>query len=108
MPYAPDDAVGINNSLGMQVRLLEASELTGPVLRAARVLAGFSAGDLARMASLGLATIKRAEAAPGHTPLTQSNANAVLKAYETVGICFFGDDGGGVGVLRRVRTATKQ
>ena len=77
-------------------------ELTGALLRAARTLAGIRAEELARETGLGLATIKRAEAAPGAPLITASNRDRILEAYARRGIDLVSDgDRAGVLVIRR-------
>ena len=56
--------------------------LTSAQIRAARGLLRWSAKDLAREASLGLATIKRAEGAENETSMTAANDLAVRRALE--------------------------
>ncbi len=64
----------------------EYSWLTGRVLRAARVLTGFSAAEIAKAAGVGEATIKRAEATDGQLRLTRANVTAVVAAYVAIGV----------------------
>ena len=58
--------------------------LTSSQIRASRGLLRWSAEDLAREAALGLATIKRAEAAENETSMTTANDLAVRRALEEV------------------------
>lgn len=60
--------------------------LTGRVLRAARVLSGCSSQEVASLAGLGEATIKRAEASTGRPRLTRANAAAIVNVYAGLGI----------------------
>lgn len=60
--------------------------LTGPVLRAARVLSRCSAQEIANLAGLGEATIKRAEASAGRPRLTRANAAAIISVYAGLNI----------------------
>lgn len=64
----------------------EDSWLTGPVLKALRVLSGLSAQQLAERAAVGEATVKRAEASSGAPRLTAANRASILRAYERLGI----------------------
>lgn len=68
-------------------------------IRAARALLDWSQTDLAKAASIGVATIRRMEATEG---LVRGAANSVWKiqkALETAGIVFIpADDSGGPGV----------
>jgi transcriptional regulator with XRE-family HTH domain len=57
----------------------------GRLLRAARALLGWTIDDLARAATLGTATVKRAEHG-GAT--TQANAKRLRSALESAGIVF--------------------
>jgi hypothetical protein len=75
--------------------------LSSAQIRAARALLKWSAADLAREASLGLATIQRAELAPGETSMTAANDLAVRRALEGAGVEFIDENGGGPGVRLR-------
>jgi ribosome-binding protein aMBF1 (putative translation factor) len=77
------------------------SPLTSAQIRAARGLLRWSAADLAREASLGLATIKRAESAENETAMTSANDLAVRRALELAGVEFIDENGGGPGVRLR-------
>jgi hypothetical protein len=81
--------------------------LTSPQIRAARGLLRWSATDLAREASLGLATIKRAESAAEETSMTAANDLAVRRAFEASGVEFIDENGGGPGVRLRKRLHKK-
>ena len=81
--------------------------LTSPQIRAARGLLRWSATDLAREASLGLATIKRAESAAEETSMTAANDLAVRRAFEVSGVEFIDENGGGPGVRLRKRLHKK-
>ncbi len=70
--------------------------LSGGQIRAARALLRWSAEELARRTSLGLNTIKRAEAKDGKTSLTEANEIAVQRAFEMAGIEFTNGDQPGV------------
>jgi hypothetical protein len=75
-----------------------AKALTSAQIRAARGLVRWSAEDLAREASLGLATIRRAEGADSETSMTSANDLAVRNALESAGVEFIDENGGGPGV----------
>jgi hypothetical protein len=75
---------------------MENYALSGGQIRAARALLRWSAEELARRTSLGLNTIKRAEAKDGKTSLTEANEIAVRRAFEMAGIEF--TNGGRPGV----------
>ncbi|QND68768.1 helix-turn-helix domain-containing protein [Mesorhizobium loti] len=73
-------------------------EITGVQIRAARASIRWSAEDLADAASVGVATVRRAEAADGVPPITIANRNAIRGALEKAGIEFIPENGGGAGV----------
>ena len=77
--------------------------LSGGQIRAARALLRWSTEELARQASLGLNTIKRAEAKDGKTSLTAANELAIRRACEAAGVEFTNGDQPGV---RLTKTAT--
>jgi hypothetical protein len=77
--------------------------LTSAQIRAARALLRWSADDLARAASLGLATIRRAELTDAETSMTTANDLAVRRALETAGVEFINENGGGPGVRLLMR-----
>jgi ribosome-binding protein aMBF1 (putative translation factor) len=85
----------------------EFKPLTSAQIRAARGLLRWSAEDLAREAALGLATIKRAEAAENETSMTTANDLAVRRALESAGVEFIDENGGGPGVRLRKRHQKK-
>ena len=73
--------------------------LTGRQLQAARTLIGMSAQDLAVRSSVGIATIRRAEAnAAVEVRMTLNNAEAVVRALDQAGVVFLAKNGGGPGV----------
>ena len=59
--------------------------------RAARSWFGWSQGDLAKRAGVGLSTIKQFESGQ-RTPI-QNNRNAILQVLEGAGVRFFDVDG---------------
>jgi hypothetical protein len=77
------------------------TKLTSAQIRAGRALIRWSAANLAREARLGLATIRRAELADGHTSMTVANEIAVRRALEAAGVEFIDENGGGPGVRLR-------
>ena len=81
--------------------------MTSPQIRAARGLLRWSAEDLAREATLGLATIRRAEGAENETSMTSANDLAVRQALESAGVEFIDENGGGPGVRLRKRHQKK-
>lgn len=60
--------------------------LTGRLLKAARALAGIRIEELQEQTKLGLATLKRAEAAADRVPLTRANAALVVAALRERGV----------------------
>jgi transcriptional regulator with XRE-family HTH domain len=72
--------------------------ITSAQLRAARGLLRWSAENLAQKAMLGVATIRRAEAADGSLPTTTANTAAIRRAFEAAGVEFIDENGGGPGV----------
>jgi hypothetical protein len=75
--------------------------LTSAQLRAGRALVRWSAEDLARVSSVGVTTIRRAELAEGQTSMTLANNQAVRRALENAGVEFIDENGGGAGVRLR-------
>jgi hypothetical protein len=75
--------------------------LSSAQIRAARALLRWSAADLAREASLGVNTIRRAEVSEEGTSLTAANDLAVRRALEAAGVEFIDENGGGPGVRLR-------
>lgn len=72
--------------------------ITAPQLRAGRALLKWSAQDLADAASIGVATVRRAESDVGEIETTAANALAIRNALETAGVEFIPENGGGAGV----------
>lgn len=81
-------------------------EITGAQIRAARALVRWSAEDLAVAASVGVATVRRAEAEDGVPPTTVANRKAIRGALETAGIEFIPENGAGPGVRLAKRIAS--
>ena len=75
--------------------------LTPAQIRAARALLHWSAEDLARESTVGLATIRRAENSQNETSMNVPNDLAVRRALEAAGVEFIDEDGGGPGVRLR-------
>lgn len=62
----------------------------------------WTAQQLADKAGVGVATVKRAEAATGEPPTTPGNQKLIRAALEAAGVEFIEENGGGPGVrLRR-------
>lgn len=72
--------------------------ITGAQIRAARALLKMSAEDLAKAASVGVATVRRAEGSDGDPNITAANNFAVKRYLEAAGIVFIPENGGGAGV----------
>ncbi|HEV7319273.1 MAG TPA: transcriptional regulator [Ensifer sp.] len=72
--------------------------ITGAQIRAARALVRWSAEELSKAASVGLSTVRRAEADDGPPKATAANLKLIQNALETAGIEFITENGGGVGV----------
>jgi hypothetical protein len=82
----------------INMKSFDPKSLTGAQLRAARALVGISAGDLAAITKLGIATIRRAEAKSGRVSITLANAERIVRALEDAGVEFIPQNGGGAGV----------
>jgi hypothetical protein len=83
--------MGLYGPYGPQSQMPNPS-LSGRQIRAARALLRWSVELLSRQASLGLNTIKRAEAKDGSTSLTAANELAIRRAFETAGVEFTNGD----------------
>ena len=75
--------------------------LTGAQLRAARALLGISADELASRATLGIATVRRAEQQDGPVAMTASNCKRLIETLYAAGVEVIPENGGGEGVRRR-------
>ena len=62
--------------------------ITGAQIRAARAMLRWSADKLAEEARLGVATIRRADAADGEPQITSANAHAIRSTLEAAGVIF--------------------
>jgi hypothetical protein len=67
----------------------------------------WSAQELAKYSSLGVNTIRRAEATDHATSLTVANDLAIRRALESAGVEFIDENGGGPGVRLRKRHQKK-
>ena len=72
----------------MKVQL---SMISGKQIRAGRLLLNLDSEELAKISQVGLATIKRFEAAPGIPPSRSGNLEKVKSALEARGVVFLGD-----------------
>lgn len=88
----------------INLKSYDAFKITGAQIRAARALIKWSAKDLARAASVGIATVSRAEVMDGDPTVTTANLKAMQAALEAAGIEFIPGNGGGVGVRFRAPT----
>ena len=77
-------------------RSSDKSQITGGQIRAARAFLRWRAEDLAEHSKLGVATIRRAEAVDGTVPITEANADAIVRAFEEAGVEFIHSDAPGV------------
>ncbi|MGV6871259.1 transcriptional regulator [Pseudochelatococcus sp. B33] len=77
--------------------------ITGRQIAAARALSKISAEELAKLAQLGVATVRRAEAADGQPNITAANLAAIRTALEAAGVIFVDENGEGPGVRLRKR-----
>lgn len=76
--------------------------ITSAQIRAARALLGWSAQNLADQAAVGVATVRRAEAAEqGQPNLIATTLRAVKGALEAAGVIFIAENGEGPGVRLR-------
>lgn len=73
--------------------------LRADLIKAGRALANITAQELADASQLGIATIKRAEAAAAsdETSLTASNADRVIETFRVKGVVFIPDGADGMG-----------
>jgi len=87
---------------------MSSSSLISAQIRAARALLRWSAEELARRASIGVTTIRRAELSERGTSMTTANDLAVRRAFETAGVEFIDENGGGPGVRLRNNSGQKK
>jgi hypothetical protein len=76
--------------------------LTSELVRAARALLRWEQRDLEAASSVSLPTIKRLESRPGIMAAHMSTLAALRKAFETAGVEFIDENGGGAGVRFRL------
>jgi len=89
------------------MRQAQKAPLAGFQIRAARALVKWSAEDLARQSSVSLRTIRRAELIDHQTSMTAPNDLAIRRAFESAGVEFIDENGGGPGVRLRKRHQKK-
>lgn len=73
-------------------------KVTASQLRAARAVLGWTVGQVAALTGIGIATIKRYEAASGVPKSRKSNLATLASAYEASGIEFIGSHGNAPGI----------
>lgn len=73
-------------------------DLTGELIKAARALTNLKVEELASDAMLGVATIKRAEAAGGRVTMTLANADRIVTALKGRGVELLPVDEAGEGL----------
>lgn len=76
-------------------------------MRAARAMLRWTALELAAASKVGVATIRRVEVIEGEIPVTLANEGAIRRAFETAGVEFIDENGGGPGVRLRRRQKKK-
>lgn len=76
--------------------------ISGKQIKAGRLLLNIDSDELAHISKVGLATIKRFEAAPGIPPSRSGNLEKVKSALEARGVVFIGDpiDSPGVQLIK--------
>ena len=72
--------------------------ITGPKLRAARILLGWTDKDLARKSKVSLGAVVRAEGSEGEPIITIVQLDALMKTLRAAGVEFVPEDGDGLGV----------
>jgi hypothetical protein len=81
--------------------------LSSELIRAARALLRWEQRDLEAASSVSLPTIKRLESKPGIMAAHPSTVLALKRAFESAGIEFIDENGGGPGVRLRKRHQKK-
>jgi hypothetical protein len=83
----------------------ENDQITGRQIAAARTLLGLGQAELAAEARISVPTLRRMEASDGQATGYANNVEAVRRALESVGVQFISENGGGLGVRLRKRSA---
>ena len=78
--------------------------LTGEQIRAARAILRWKAIELADKAGVGLSTVQRAEQQDGPVTMMRANMDAICRAFESAGVEFIPENGGGAGARLRERS----
>ena len=81
-------------------------KLTSELIRAARALLRWEQKHLADVSRVSLPTVKRLEAKPGALGAHAPTADALQRAFETAGVEFIPENGGGAGVRMKERRAS--
>jgi hypothetical protein len=81
--------------------------LSSELVRAARALLRWEQRDLEAASSVSLPTIKRLESKPGIMAAHPATVLALRRAFETAGVDFIDENGGGPGVRLRKRQQKK-
>jgi hypothetical protein len=68
----------------------------------------WTAENLARHSTVSLRTIRRAELAESHPTMTVPNDLAIRRAFESAGVEFIDENGGGPGVRLKKRQQKKK
>lgn len=79
--------------------------LTAAQLRAARALMGVSADEFAKLAGMGVATVRRAEASDGMLNFRDATSDKIAAAFHHLGVEAFAAGEPGEGVRRCVTGA---
>jgi transcriptional regulator with XRE-family HTH domain len=82
--------------------------LTSELIRAARALLRWEQRHLAEASAVSLPTVKRLESKPGTMMAHTTTLVALKRAFESAGIEFIAENGGGPGVRLRKRQRPKQ
>jgi transcriptional regulator with XRE-family HTH domain len=83
-------------------------KLSPRLCRAARSLLGWDQSDLAEQSGVPKSTINAFEQRDGSSRLATMNNQALVRAFESAGLAFIEDNGGGAGVrLAKAKGAAK-
>jgi len=82
--------------------------LSSEMVRAGRALLRWEQKDLAEASGVSLPTIKRLEATPGPLSAHGPTIAAMRRAFETAGLEFIPENGGGAGIRFRERRGTSE
>jgi len=93
--------LGVAYKKPYDVNIRQKKSLTGPQMRAARALLGWTAVHLSRKSAVSLRTIQRAELVSGRTSMTAPNEVAIRNALESAGVELIDENGDGPGVRMR-------